>query len=236
MNFDLDAATTKFAQDTQNFLDGVLPRGEAEPADEPRIKILRQGERSVVRTGTETKAGGLKLHSDGKHVGELAVSYHCAPDRPGHYLAVRKSMFQLTSPQEGTPLLRLDFDHAMHTVPAAHWNVHGERGATSVMLARCNPDHSGLLSQVHLPVGGIRWRPCLEDFVDLLIAEFNIDHHPNASKLIEAGRQQWRTFQTRSVVRDSPEDAAAVLRNLGFTVSPPDGELPSQNVDMLRCR
>ena len=81
----------------------------------------------------------LPLYSDRRWVGQFEASFPCVPDRANHFLAVRKSIFQLTSPQEGTPL-----------------------------LARCHPGHSGLLSQVHLPVGGARPRPCLEDFLDML--------------------------------------------------------------------
>lgn len=189
MTFDLHAATTGFVDDIQALLDGVLPSSAGEPAGHRLIKVLRQDERYVIRTGPEAKAGSLRLYSAGKHVGDLHVSYHCEPDRQNSFLAVRKSMFQLTSPQEGTPLLRLDFNQDAYKVPAAHWNVHGERGATSVMLARCNADHSGLLSQVHLPVGGTRGRPCLEDFLDMVISEFDIDRHDGYAELLKAGRQ-----------------------------------------------
>jgi hypothetical protein len=236
VTLDLHAASTAFAQEIDDLLEGVLPRGTQDKPDQPRIRVLKQGERYVIRTGTEDQAGGIGLYSDGKHVGELHVSYHCAPDRADNFLAVRKSMFQLTSPQEGTPLLRLDFNQNANKVPAAHWNVHGERGATSVILARCNPKHSGLLSQVHLPVGGTRTRPCLEDFVDMLVTEFGIDYNNGWAKLIQDGRQKWRTFPTKSVVRDSPEAAASVLRHLGYTVTPPEGDAPEPNTDMLRCR
>lgn len=236
MTLDLLAATTAFAEDIENLLDGVLPRGDGEQADQPRITVLQQGERYVIRTGIDEKAGGLRLHSDKKYVGELHVLYHCAQDRDNSFLAVRKSMFQLTAPKVGTPLLRLDFDQKAHTVPAAHWNVHGERGDTSVMLARCNSKHSGLLSQVHLPVGGTRARPCLEDFLDMLIVEFDIDHHIGWNDLIKAGRQKWRTFQTKALVRDSPEIAASVLRNLGYTVSAPEADPQPTDIEMLICR
>jgi hypothetical protein len=63
------------------------------------------------------------------------------------------------------PLLRLDFDREMHTAPGCHWNVHAERGAITNLLARNNPDHSGELCKLHLPVGGARMRPCLEDLL-----------------------------------------------------------------------
>lgn len=236
MTIDLETAGRDFAQQVEDLLDGVLRRGDKDDAGQPRIRTLKQGTRYVIRSGPEDKFGAMPLYANGKHVGDLEVSYYCAIDSAGQYLAVRKSSFQLSSPQEGTPLLRLDYDQAAHSVPAVHWNVHAERGATSVMLARCNPKHAGLVSQVHLPVGGVRGRPCLEDFLELLICEFNIDRHDPWRTLIKEGRRDWRVRQTRVLVRDSPEQAADVLRRLGYTVTPPEAGAPAPNVEMLHCR
>lgn len=200
------------------------------------FKLLQQAEWYVVRTGTAERPGGFDLLSGGQPIGYLAVSFHCAPDRENRHLAVRKSQFQLAPRSEGTPLLRVDFLHKSHSVPAAHWNVHAERGATSVLLARCNPKHSGFLSQVHLPVGGTRARPCLEDFLEMLICEFNIDAKRGWKERIHAGRERWRKLQARAIVRDVPEEAASVLTDLGYVVQPPNQGHPDKNTDMLRCR
>ncbi|MCP2255749.1 hypothetical protein LY13_004531 [Prauserella aidingensis] len=132
-------------------------------------------------------------------------------------------------------MLRLDYLHVAHSTPVAHWTVHAERGATSVLLARCNPRHEGLLSQVHIPVGGPRYRPCLEDFLERLVVEFNIDARPGWENAVENGRQTWRETQTRAVVRDSPEIAAEVLRRQGYTVTAA-ADPPAQNRSMLRAR
>ena len=37
------------------------------------------------------------------------------------------------------------------------------------------------------------------------------------------GRESWRRTQTKAAVRDSPEDAASVLRDLGYRVDHPEG-------------
>ncbi|PRX44303.1 hypothetical protein B0I33_112181 [Prauserella shujinwangii] len=236
MTFDLDNAATGFAQEIQDRLDAVLPPS---PSADPRLRqlnVLVQGDFRVIRPGTRDKPGGIPLLHNGEHVADLWLTYHCAPDRSRMFLATRKSTFQLSSRQEGTPLLRVDYVHDAHSIPAAHWNVHAERGATSVLLARCNPQHEGLLSRVHLPVGGTRHRPCLEDFLEMLIVEFRIDTLPKWEQEIHAGRERWRTFQTRAIVRDSPREAADVLRRLGYTVTEPAGGPPDRNLEMLRCR
>lgn len=67
---------------------------------------------------------------------------------------------------------------------------------------------------MHLPVGGTRSRPCLEDFLEMVIREFRVDAHPGWEERLREGREQWRTLQTRAVVRDSPDAAAEVLRRV----------------------
>lgn len=236
MAFDLDQATESFAQDVQDLLDQVLRRPEPEDAEKQRLKVLPLGKRRVIRPGTEDTPAGIPVYSEDKHVANLELIFHCEPDQENTFLAVRKSMFQLASTQEGTPLLRLDYVHGAHSIPAAHWNIHAERGATSVLLARCNPRHEGRLSQIHLPVGGVRHRPCLEDFLEMTIAEFNIDKLPQWKDAVRTGRERWRTLQTRAIVRDSPEVAAEVLRRMGYEVTTPHSGPPPQNLEILQAR
>jgi hypothetical protein len=78
------------------------------------------------------------------------------------------------------------------TVRCSHWNIHAERGAITSLSARNNPDHSGELSKLHLPVGGARMRPCLEDLLQLLVQEFRFDSMPDVLKAIEGVRVKWR--------------------------------------------
>lgn len=238
MTIDLHDESSKFAQRVQDLLDGTLPLGKGEDPDLRKLKVIEHDESYAIRPGTAKELGSIKLFKDDDHVADLYVTFRCALDRSRGFLSVRKSKFQLTSarPKEGAPLLRLDFDHKAHSVPSAHWNVNGERGATSVLLSRCNPDHIGLLSQVHLSVGGVRYRPCLEDFLDLLLTEFKFDRVPGWQMRLEAGREDWRRVQTRAIARDSPKDAAEALVNLGYTVIPPEDGHTETNIDVLRCR
>jgi hypothetical protein len=234
--FDLDRETRTFGQTIQDLLDAVLPTKAGDDPEQRRLNVIRQVPWFVVRPGTEEKPGKIKLLHNGEHVADLSLNYRCLADQSGSFLAVRKSSFQLTSRQDGPPLLRIDFDHNAHTVPTAHWNVHAERGATSALLARCNRKHVGLLSKIHLPVGGPRYRPCLEDFLEMLIKEFNFDSQTGWCDAIREGRETWRTFQARVVVRDSPEAAADVLRQLSYQVEAPADGAPEPNTDVLRAR
>ena len=77
------------------------------------------------------------------------------------------------------------------------------------------------LSSLHLPVGGERFRPCLEDLLQFVVDECGVDHHQGWRTHLEEGRLLWRRRQLASAVRDIPDEAARVLRDLGWTVSAP---------------
>jgi hypothetical protein len=75
------------------------------------------------------------------------------------------------------------------------------------------------MQDVHFPVGGPRFRPCLEDVLEMLIDEFGIDNAKESSNALARGRQKWRRIQTRTVVRDDPESAVTELKSLGYDVA-----------------
>lgn len=74
------------------------------------------------------------------------------------------------------------------------------------------------IQDVHFPMGGHRFRPCLEDVLHMLIEEFGIDRQSETFQALEEGRIAWRRKQARSVVRDDPESAVNALRQLGYDV------------------
>ena len=77
------------------------------------------------------------------------------------------------------------------------------------------------LSSLHLPIGGERFRPCLEDFLQFLVVDCGVDHHEGWFEPLTRGRERWRRKQLAAVVRDVPGEAALALRELGWTVTPP---------------
>lgn len=231
---ELAPAVATFGQEVQDILDDVLRYGADATENERQIKVLPFGTHYVVRSGPKEKLDGIPLFANGKRVAKLEVEFRCELDTSSDFLAVRKSKVQLASCRKEDPLFRLDYQHDAQTVPTAHWNIHAERGAVSALLATANPGHTGRLSKVHFPVGGTRHRPCLEDALDLLIREFNVDVHPDATTAIQAGRERWRIIQTKVLVRDAPELAAGVLRKLGYKVDPPEGGPPPTDTEQLR--
>jgi hypothetical protein len=129
-----------------------------------------------------------------------------------------------------TPLIRLEYRADMVNVPCCHWQIHAERGAFTHLLAaahglgRVKKPHD--LSALHIPVGGERFRPCLEDVLQFLVEDCGVDSVDGYSDVLNEGRTSWRTKQLASVVRDFPEEAARVLRDLQWQVNPPAGRDP----------
>ncbi|NDK32452.1 hypothetical protein [Nesterenkonia haasae] len=60
-------------------------------------------------------------------------------------------------------------------------------------------------SKVHLPVGGHRFRPTLEDVLEMLINDFGIDHKKDsARRAIRDGRRNFRLGQVSAAATDAP--------------------------------
>ncbi len=242
MTLDLHAEALAFAQQIQDLLDAVLPLPAGTGPQTRQVDALHLPARNdqdqvryAIQIGDGTKPAGVPLLKEQRPVASLVVNFRCTHDSSQNYLAVQESTFELHAEGDRTPLLRLDFLKSAKRVPAAHWNVHAERGSMSRLLARSNPEHVGLLSKVHLPVGGTRMRPCLEDVLQLCLIELDIDRHPGAMDAIEAGRERWRRSQAAALVRDAPDEAVRVLSELGYQVSDPDAGAASPNLLALRA-
>ncbi|MDQ1286067.1 MAG: hypothetical protein QG663_1493, partial [Thermodesulfobacteriota bacterium] len=48
-------------------------------------------------------------------------------------------------------------------------------------------------SSVHIPIGGTRFRPCIEDVLQMLISEFGVDRIDQTwREALDKGRTRWR--------------------------------------------
>lgn len=233
MTIDVQAAALDFAQELQDLLDLVLPVPEGVPHESRQVQIFFSDGRYVIRVAADN--GKIALTKDGECVGYLRVSFQCTSDTAQNYLAVHKSAFELLEFADRNPISRLEFERDAHTKPAAHWHVHAERGTVSRMLWRTNPDHPGVLSALHFPVGGARMRPSLEDFLQHLMHEFRIDMLPGALAVLTEGRERWKRRQIATAVRDAPDEAVRVLKEeFGYTITPPTTGEPKPNTTALQ--
>lgn len=159
---------------------------------------------------------------DGRVVGMLQLDYALGTDRSDQHLAVHSSTFQLRDSRGKKPIVRVEYVRNARRVPCSHIHVHAESGLFTQLLAATGHASPAAVQSVHIPTGGDRFRPCVEDFVEFLISECLVAGRDGWRDEIAEGRERWRELQTAAAVRDRPEVAIAELRKLGVTV---DGSL-----------
>jgi len=227
----LSEQSQRFASATQATLAGVLPGNH--------VIVSRQAEtthRFIVQPENRAK---IPLLVAGDHLADLEVSFFLDLDRTGTWLKVVRSDFSVHSVLTRTPLLRLEYRSDMNSAPISHWQVHAERGALSHLLARAHEHNPRLvskphdLSSLHLPVGGERFRPCLEDVLQFVVHDCGVDSLAGWEQVVTEGRESWRRLQLRSSIRDLQVDAAAELESLGWTVIPPSS-VPEDHAEPFR--
>jgi hypothetical protein len=98
----------------------------------------------------------------------------------------------------------------------AHIHVHGESSALAYGIADQGLTKPPKTQKRHLPVGGRRFRPCLEDIIEFLVHELGVDHKPGWQRRADDGRQRWRDMQLaaslRDMIRADPDNAPDRLR------------------------
>jgi len=205
----LEAFGRQFADDLQMLIRGTLGTKRA-------VRAVRYADRVVVRPGS-IKPVPVSLARDGRLAARLMFSYDITPDSSGNFPSVTNSKVRIDSPATNRPVLRYEFIKEANRSPTAHWHVHGESTELGRILGG-SPSVRTSLSNLHLPVGGSRFRPGLEDVIELLITELRFDHASQWRQNLHRGREAWRSTQLAVAVRDAPETAADALRDLGYKV------------------
>ncbi|WP_280498669.1 hypothetical protein [Nocardia farcinica] len=141
----------------------------------------------------------------------LSAQMTLAPDEAGKHLMVDTSVIGLALDREMTKeLLHYDYERDKgHGYPEAHLQI----CADSEHWHALGPDRA--LKKLHLPVGGRRFRPTLEDVIEFLIVEGFADGHPGWKAVLDASRDQFQEKQLRAAIRRYPEVAISQLRRDG---------------------
>jgi len=193
-----------------------------------QVVSVKFDDRYAVRPAGESPAERkIPLRVNGVHLADLSLALYQTLDHSGQYLKTTRTDFGIFSTLDRTPLLRMEYRSDMREDPICHWQFHAERGAFTHLLSIANTADSRRvqsphdLSKVHLPVGGERFRPCLEDLLEMLIRDCGIDATPGWEATLRQGRERWRMRQFRTAVRDLQDEAAIVLRAYGWSATPP---------------
>lgn len=244
----LNERAEEFAQELTDTFAGVFGGGcmpkfvaEASPKSEARTT------RVLVHTEDSQE---ICLTITGEHALTLVCEFQCVWDHQGRYLKVRRASIHVSSVTETTPLFRYEFEDEMQQarLPCAHLHVHAHRDEflfTMLRSQRGKPSSrtkaaTGVfksspprLSNVHFPLGGPRMRPCVEDVLQMLVAEFEVDTVDGASEALRDGRARWRRRQIGTAVRDAPGEAVRVLREMGYQVTDPADGPAIERLDKL---
>ncbi|MGO1544492.1 MAG: hypothetical protein ACTHXA_09155 [Gulosibacter sp.] len=184
---------------------------------------------------TTNDPNGIELQVDQKTRMRLEIDLQLIPDSRGRWLKVLRSSYAVVPEGAGNPFFRYDYLSDPHGIPGAHINVHAHRDDLIAALIprgksprskRRRKDfvESGSLPRVsafHFPVGGARFRPSLEDILEVAIDEFGLDCREGYLDALMDGRRRFRLRQLAASIRDSPEHASEALRELGYEVSAP---------------
>lgn len=231
-----------FAGDIHDVLTRVLP-----VKVQPLTVTATAGSRPHVVI-QQSESSGVELTADGTPVLHLSFRFWCTWDSAGSYLAVRKSEVGVNSVVSDTPLFHYDYiAESSEDVASAHLNIHAHRDEVVFAMLAAGRTHRGKtrdyavrkgtiprVSSLHFPLGGHRFRPCLEDVLEFLIREFGLDTKDQWRDVLQTSRRTWRERQLKAAVRDDPDSAAAALRALGYSITVPEGT-PARRLDRLNA-
>lgn len=202
--------TDEFAQRIVALLAGTVcddPPISAEVGADGRVVVAPRDE-----SGTEL---GIPLTIAGVHRLDLRLLYRCTWDFTGRFLAVSDSSFALALPGSREPLVRFDYQRD-RTYSPAHVQVHAESSALGYLLAWQPWTKPPKVQRLHLPVGGRRFRPALEDVIEFAIHDLAVEPYDGWRTAIQEGRDRWRRVQLaaalRDVIKDDPDTVPDELR------------------------
>lgn len=164
----------------------------------------------------------------------LSVSYLVGPDSRHEHLAVFSSFFSLVIDKETNhPTVRIEFererghepgrsDTVRHKRPAAHVQIHGSSEPIAFVQGLNGDRRLRGLEKFHVPVGGRRYRPTLEDFIEFVHLEGLVPRlHEGWEDVVAHHRSEWFERQLRSAIRNDSRIAADQLTRMGYSVEGP---------------
>jgi hypothetical protein len=134
----------------------------------------------------------------------MDVSFQLRMDAEGEHLMVQKSFFGVFPSEDAKEgLCHYDYERdKADGYPDAHLQVYGRCDALTAL--NCPGDEGRALSKLHFPVGGKRFRPCLEDLIEFLVSHRLVEAKDGYEKVLEISREKFRAIQLRAAMRRNP--------------------------------
>lgn len=221
-------ADPELLQQAGDFADQIADVLHRSICPDPPIQAQIRGDRILVASSCEDgHVIRMPVNVGGTPRLEFRVRLWCTWDGTGQYLAIDDSQVAVHLKDVNEPLLRVEYERK---VPSAHLHVHAESAALAHLLTLAGvTDKLPKVQVLHLPVGGARFRPSVEDVIEFAITEMGADAAEHWEDAIAEGRDRWHWVQLKAALRDrlrSDPDAARDLRDLiDGLASTADGQL-----------
>lgn len=152
----------------------------------------------------------------------LIETYDLDPE--GEYLTTQSTTMNLyTSADMLDDELVIGVDYVRESVneyPSSHLHVSGKRDDLDAIYLG-DARKSRKLRDLHLPTGGRRFRPTLEDLIEFMITEEMVEPRAGWQAVVAERRADWEANQLRAAVRRNPEVVSAYLKAQGWIIEPP---------------
>lgn len=145
----------------------------------------------------------------------LRVFHALRMDDESRHLANIKSTYGLYVQHKSAFAYHYERD-ADNDYPVAHLHIDGKAKRLQRILEVVGRDKDKPTA-LHLPVGGRRYRPSLEDIIEFCIVERLVDARDGWQQRLSQSRERFHEQQLRAAVRDKPSVAAEALMSLGWT-------------------
>ncbi|MEJ3745144.1 hypothetical protein WEI85_17840 [Actinomycetes bacterium KLBMP 9797] len=194
--------------------------------DHAKVTTKVSGDTAIVgtRLDSEWESQPVRMRSGAAARVSLKVSCHLMLDKDeGLFLTVDRSFFGVYFGAEADDiLLHYDFERGKDRYAEAHIQVCARHEGLEQF--RRGQGRKDGLAKMHLPVGGRRLRPAIEDLVECLIVEGLVTPKPDWKAVLDRSRNRYRRTQLSAAVRRSPDTAARELQRLGYAAVPPHDE------------
>ncbi|MEX2549379.1 MAG: hypothetical protein WD638_04060 [Nitriliruptoraceae bacterium] len=213
----MSKADPELIAEAERFADDIADLLERTVSEQPPIRALAVEGRVLVApfAADGDQREDIPLTVQGERRLDLRLEFRCAWDFARKFLAIESSRFALKLPHLGEPLIRFDYLRS-HTWAPAHVQMHAESSTLGYLHAFTGTVKPPKVQALHIPVGGRRLRPCLEDVIDFAIHDLAVDARAGASARIGEGRSRWKRLQVNAAIRDvikhDPDTAPHELR------------------------
>lgn len=167
----------------------------------------------------------LRLPGESDDLAWLKVEYRLGVDPEGEYMSVQRSTFGLwvqLADGKARPVVRIEYDRHKTSKPPAHVHFHAESTELGWIYGRSGKPVPRM-EELHFPLGGHRFRPTIEDFVEFLDREgIHTDWASNDwPEAFTKSRNRWYSRQAKATARRFPKQTAEALADLGWQVTSP---------------